>query len=242
MVIGPRGVGKTHWVMTHDAAFAAKMKKRSAGTGGVLSTQVVEIANKVENVQIHSGNDVVPAKFSLQLLDFPGENIGDHCTLPFDLRCDVLVLMLPEDAFNPELDSEDEVLEISTSQDLNKFFRPGSADSRARDYLYALYFGLNVGQDGSTTNVAGRQRFGIGSFVLIVNTHGGSPRYGSTFRLHVDSLAARLARKFGMEDKSRCFTYYCNISETRETILADAIGSLHSAKVEDPQNAPLVAE
>ena len=238
MIIGPKGTGKTRWTMSHDAAYAARVQSRIVGEGeGIFSTQVVELATKIESVPVRSANDTVIAGFSLQLLDFPGENIGDHCTLPFDLRCDVLVLMLPEEAFNPALDERSETFDVTTSDDLGEYFSPDDAAARARDYFYALFFGLNV--DEGSKNVAGRQRFGIGSFVLIVNSRKGSLRYRNHFEQHIESLAVQMANKFGLEETRRCFHYYCNITTTQDLILPNAIASLHNtAQFPDVQTGP----
>ena len=237
MIIGPTGAGKTRWTMSHDAAYARRVTDRGAETAeGLVSTQVVEVANKIEAVRVSNGTE---AGFSLQLLDFPGENIGDHCTVPFDLRCDVLVLILPETAFNPSLATRPETFSVTTSEDLNEYFDIAEGVNKTRDYVYALYFGLNI-DSGSTVNVAGRQRFGIGSFVLIVNSRKDELAFDDHFTKHVNALAAELAKKFGLTRADRCLAYYCNILKTTEPILSEAIRRLHGSPATAAEPSDLV--
>ncbi len=226
MTIGPTGAGKTHWVMSHDNNYAEKVRQASADTAGLVTTHVVEVANKIQNVTLGA----IPTGFSLQLLDFPGENIGDHCTVPFDLRCDVLILILPEAAFNTALDTKSETFDIETADDLNEYFNLDEKVNKTRDYIYALFFGLNV--DSGDINVAGRQRFGVGSFVLFVNRWGTDvPELGTQFERHMNSLALQLAKKFGLADERRCFAYHGDISHNTNRILSDAIQRLHNPTV-----------
>ena len=110
LVIGPKGAGKTKLVSSCDPAYEMRLERRKEK----MATQVVEVASMIEKVQVPSAVDgrSEEEEIRFSLLDFPGENIGDHCTLPFDLRSDVLVLVMSEAVFNPKLDREDFKVDI----------------------------------------------------------------------------------------------------------------------------------
>ena len=224
LIIGPRGAGKTHWVMQRDAAFMEYVKSRSGGDAGLQSTQRIEYARDTENVNIVDHNMAIDAEFSVTLLDFPGENLGDHCNLPFELRSDVLILILPEDAFNPQLDERPEPFSVNTSQDISEYFNGGAESSRARDYMYALYFGLQM--DEINQEVGRRQQSGVGAFVLLVNCRD-QQKYTNKFEMHIKSLSEQMARKFGVVGDQRVFSYYYDIAKGQQPVLREAIRSLH---------------
>ena len=226
MIVGPRGAGKTHWATRLDGSYNAKVEAQSSETSGLVNTKVVEIATV--KLPIPVGPHRIDREFSVQLVDFPGENVGDHCTLPIDLRCDALVLMLPESAFNPELDKEKETDAGVAFEDLDRFFDKRRENNKARDYFHAFFFGLNV--DEFSTGVAGRQRIAVGSFALIVN---GSDekglRYKNHFKENIEVLAKAMALKVGVAESGRRFSYYCNVGRIGGSVLRDTIGSLHGA-------------
>ena len=230
MIIGPRGAGKTHWAKSLDGTYKAKVEAESKETSGIVNTKVVETATTTLPIPV--GRDRVDRNFSIQLVDFPGENVGDHCTLPIDLRCDALILMLPESAFNPSLDQNEGMSVGGAFEDLDGYFDKADGNNKARDYFHALFFGLNV--DESSTNVAGRQRFSVGSFVLIVNgSDDAGLKYHNHFEKHIEVLADAMGSKVGVSESSRRFYRYCNVSNLGGSVLRDAIGSLHGATAGD---------
>ena len=226
LIIGPKGVGKTRWTMQQDAAYAEYIGRSSDVDDGILSTQAIETAHTTQHVSVIEGNARREAEFSLMLLDFPGENLGDHCNLPFDLRSDVLILMLPESAFNPKLDAT-QPFSISTADDITEYFESDKDSAKTRDYMYGLYFGLQM--DNSSSDFMGRPQSGVGSFILLVNSREEQPKYQNNFRKHIESLSIQIAGRYGVIDKTRIFSHYYNIERPNETLLRGAIGSLHSS-------------
>lgn len=230
LVIGPKGAGKTHWIASQDGRFAAQVERDE--NGAIISTESAQVATKIESIPITRNEQRVEAEFCLSIVDFPGENIGDHCTLPFEYRSDVLLLMLPENAFSPELDQKEDLFDIQKSEDITEYFKADAKSSKVRDYLYALYFGLNI--DDKSKEFEGRQAFGVGSFVLTINSlHlGGTLMYDSKFEKHMKNLSVQIGKKFGVEEE-RCLVYYYNIDVGNVQILRHAIGSLHEVKSSD---------
>ena len=235
LVIGPKGAGKTHWIAQHDAAFAAKVRATGTEDRGVLSTEEVQFATTIESIPIEKQGKIVDEGFSLSFIDFPGENIGDHCTLPFELRSDVLVLLLSESALNPQLDERDGKFMVHRSEDISDCFGSEEQATKERDYMYALYFGLKI--DDTAPQFAGRQAFGVGSFVLIVNSrsHDTELQYGDRFKTQMRGLAVQLGKKFGVKDEERSFFHYYNIDGDQGSIIRQAIGSLHNTRPNSSQ-------
>ena len=239
LVVGPRGAGKTRWLMKRDAAFHEDQEAKKESDGTLASTQKIEIATDVENVSILEGSRRTNAEFFLMMVDFPGENLGDHCNLPFELRSDVLVLMLPEDAFNPELDTQSETFHISTAQDISEYFASDENSRKTRDYMYALYFGLKM--DDSGQEFRGRQQSGVGAFALVVNCIG-SRKYDKEFKKHIHFLSRQIAEKYGVRNKQRIFSYYFDIVQHDEPILRQTIGSLHNEVVDGTTTEAEIAD
>ena len=226
LVIGPRAAGKSLLISKCDTSYGERTAGKNAPQ---LGTQIVQEATMMQRVPVANAsggktNEMV--RFSL--LDFPGENIGDHCTLPLDLRCDVLVLVIAEEALNPELENDPTVITIQKSQDIDRYFRrthAGDGDPepaiRSRDYLYALYFGLNY--DPASPALAGRDRSAVGSFVLTINGRELAPRYDTDhFNRHIKRLAEQLGHKFGAPPE-RCFAECVNVTGINAAIFVNAL-------------------
>ena len=264
LIIGPKRAGKTMLARQCDpdygrrliedeeqrSAIAERRGKSQESNGSHRGTEVIEEASMTHKVPVRrrSGSEqTTDVKFSL--LDFPGENIGDHCTLPLDLRCDVLVLVLPEQAFNPELDTLEETISISKSYHIDKYFgerdgkaplasTEGEANSElelveeARDYLYALYYGLNYDRGKVSERISesisqgGRRRSSAKTFVLVVNRNekvaAGKERYGGSFEKHILFLSGQVGAKFGVPAEL-CFAEYVDVKSRNTTIFIDAL-------------------
>ena len=107
LVIGPKEAGKSELVKNCDPVYKEESEKRDEHLG----SQIIETATMIQTMNVPGLGSSKQEEVRFALLDFPGENIGDHCTLPFDLRCDVLVLVMPEEAFNPRLTSVPTLIE-----------------------------------------------------------------------------------------------------------------------------------
>ena len=76
LVIGPKEAGKSLLIANCDPAYKKELEKK----GGTLGTQILESATMIQTVPVPGGGGGKQEEVRFALLDFPGENMGDHCT------------------------------------------------------------------------------------------------------------------------------------------------------------------
>ena len=233
LVIGPKEAGKSELIKSCDPSYREFADRMDSEYG----TPIIREATMLHKLSVSTLSTSQEEEVRFALLDFPGENIGDHCTLPFDLRCDILVLVLPEEAFNPELVDLETAITISGAADIDSYFNLEATDERlsdvagrSRDYLYALYYGLNYDGDslagsGPDILLPERKRSPVNSFVLLANYHGQEPMYGGEkFLTHLDCLSKQIGGKF-LTLRELCFAQYQNVQSTNHEVFLEALGA-----------------
>lgn len=245
MVIGPKRSGKTELVKQCDLNFRDMINSR-----GQTRTQVKQIEEgrfnqemkvrepkKVLGVTTDSGT----RHQWVTMVDAPGENLGDHVALPYEIRTDVLVMVIRANALN---DSEDVIKEVS-NWGLDSFHRccaPYPSDARTAviqerlvsdakldgyhtgNYIKALGLAINRAE----SHLPPEGRYTIGAFVLVLNADllsSERKKLAWVGNDHLQLLAKEIGERFGV-DARYCHGHLGSVQVHSRSIFIDAVQRL----------------
>jgi hypothetical protein len=223
VVIGPKRSGKTTLVrsvapLANTVAISAAPLPTPVLDGGKMAgTLLNEFREFATLVNVNGNRSTV----LVSIVDCPGENLGDHVSLPYRYRTDVLVLVLMARHLK-----DGDVLTAHDNYRLDTFSRccDGSADGRkAQEYLTALH--LATTRDNSDRKEDARVPREL---LLVLNYDREDHREQSVAnRIRNDGNLKQLAIDIGLRfsiSEDRCATIIEDVRQSTTFMIAIAGG------------------